>query len=476
MKREAPGDESQVPLSLQCGSLRRCEVRTLLYVAMLGETQLKDKKAMFLGLCAALAVLPSGFRIGSAASIGMTSEMPTKAQTFLNSIAVDTHFDQYPYNGPQYPQIAKLLENSGIKHIRETVNANPTYVARLNELAANGIHTTIVTSLGVRPEAARAFAGKVSSSIEAIEGPNEPDLSNNPNWPAAMRLFMQRLHEFVKSSPQLARYPILAPSVTNSQEKLGDISQYIDYGNMHNYFSTFNPGTKGWGNHMWAGTYGSIQYNENLARQICGSKPIQSTETGWGSTPSGARNTLDDVVQGKYVSRLYFVQYNAGIVRTFDYEFLDSDKSGQIYTNFGMVDSDLQPKPAYYAVQAIIADLADTSVPFTTTPLRYAASGQLRNVKHTVLEKSDGSYYVALWLEVPGWKDGSPISVAPQRIEITTANPMSSASVMRVNDQGHPSTSELHEDGHHVTLDVTDSVSILKLTPERRRVSSLGAS
>lgn len=425
-------------------------------------------EAVAVAALAALASMPASAQLSSGSVFGaMGAETPTRAASLIDSIGVNTHFDhQTPYDGPEFPAIAKLLVNSGIKHIRDGTNTQSQYIARLTYLAQSGIRTTIVTRPDLKDALIQSYPSMIPNSMEAYEGPNEPDRGKDPSWPATIRAFMQRLHDDVKSDAAVAHYPIVAPAVTSSHELLGDINAYVDYGNTHDYFSTYNPGTRGWGNRHPAGIYGSLSYNMNLARVISGSKPIESTETGYGSTPSGTPQLLDYVTDGKYIPRLYFVQYNAGIVRTFVYEFLDPDKSGRLYRNFGLIDADLKPKPAYNAVKAVIADLADASTSFAATPLTYEIAGDYRHVQHTLLQKSDGSYYLALWLEVPSWKNGAPIAVGPQTVRLVTKKPMSAISVLRLGDDGNPSTSLLsHDSAHGIPLRVTDSVSIIKLVP-----------
>lgn len=424
-------------------------------------------KAISIAAVAAMFSMPASAQLNSGSVFGaMSSETPTRAASFIDSIGINTHFDQTPYNGPEFPSIAKLLVSSGIKHIRDTTNTQPQYIAKINSLAESGIRTEIVTRPKLKAAVIQSYPSMIPNSMEAYEGPNEPDLGKDPNWPATIRAFMQQLHDDVKSDPATAHYPIVAPAVTGSHDLLGDINAYVDYGNTHDYFSTYNPGTRGWGNRHAAGIYGSLSYNMNLARVISGSKPIESTETGYGSTPSGTPQLLDYVTDGKYIPRLYFVQYNAAIVRTYVYELLDPDKSGRLYRNFGLIDADLKPKPAYNAVKAVIADLTDASTSFTPAPLTYEIAGNYRNVQHTLLEKSDGSYYLALWLEVPSWKNGMPIEVNPQAVRLLTQKPMSAVSVLRLGDDGNPSTSVLRQDGaRSISLRVTDSVSIIKLVP-----------
>src|SRR5271156_1519660 len=353
-------------------------------------------------------------------SDGFLLEKPTRAAAFVDSIGVNVHFDQFPYNGQRYSQIAQLLVASGIKHARDGLDPNSDYLARLNGLSAKGMHFDIITALNDSDALLASFPSTLSG-FETYEGPNEVNATLDPDWAPKLSAFMQRLHADVHGTPSLSHYPIIAPSLiggASAATALGSLAPYVDYGNMHNYFAEFNPETKGWGRMTPSGVYGSLAYNMNLARIVGDDKPIVSTENGYPSTPGGGNGALDYVTDGKYIPRLLFTQYNAGVVRTFIYEFLDLDNSGRIYTNYGLVDTSLQPKPAYRAVQAMIADLRDTNGgAFAPTPLRYKLVSH-SNVQHTLLEKPDGSYYLALWVGVANWVQGQRVDARPQTVTL----------------------------------------------------------
>jgi len=397
------------------------------------------------------------------ATTSMVAEKPGAANAFVDSIGVNTHFSQWPYIGSNQSTTEALLAASGIRHIREGMVGST--IASVNRLAASGVRAEIVPSINATDAELKSWPSYIPSAFEAYEGPNEPNYLGS-NWVALTRAFMQRLSADVRGTPALQGFPVIAPAVSSGQAQMGDLSAYVDYGNMHDYFATFNPGTMGWGSVHAAGVYGSLTYNMNMAGLISGSKPVVATETGYGSTTSGGSGYLDNATAAKYITRTYFVHYNAGVARTFVYEFLDQNSSGKPFTNNGLVDLSLQPKPSYKALHAIIADLSDAGSSFTPAPLVYQMSGNLANVRHTLLQKANGTYYLALWLEVPSWSGTQPRSVAPQSITVTTRNGMTSTSVMQLDDSGNASVTSLAGvPGHSVSLPVTDRISILQLTP-----------
>jgi len=403
------------------------------------------------------------FLAGSAR--GLAAETPTAATTFVNSMGVNTHFSQSPYNGPGEARILNYLTASGIRHIRDGSVAVGNFQSTLAKLATEGIHATITTELSETDQEIKAYPATIGGALEAYEGPNEPNFQSS-DWTSVTVPFIERLWADVKGDSALAQYPVIAPGIAlGSAGALGNMSAYVDYGNTHDYFLENNPETGGFGSVTPQGQYGSLSYNLNLAALISGTKPIMSTETGYGSSPTGGASFVDDATAARYVSRTYFHQYNAGVVRTFIYEFLDENTSAEDFTNFGFLDANVNPKPTYNTIRAIIADLSDSGTPGTLTPLTYELAGNVANLEHTLLEKSDGTYYLALWLAVPSWENNHRVIVQPQTVDIITHLPMKSATVMQLNNNGNASFVNLSGlPGTATSVLVWDSVSIVKLT------------
>jgi hypothetical protein len=275
----------------------------------------------------------------------------------------------------------------------------------------------------------------------------------------------------VKNDPQTRQYPVIGPSVTGKFTELGDISAYEDYANIHNYLDVYNPDTNGWGRNTPFGTYGSIQYNMNLVKQTSPNKPVISTETGYGATPTGAmtvtnRPTLNYRAQMRYIPRLFFEQFNHGIVRTYGYEFIDKGGDGT-FDNFGILQTDLTPKPAYTALKSIMTAIKDPGPAFATTPLQMQLSGDMQNVQYTLLEKHDGTYVLAIWLEVPSWKPhgGGDIMVPDQHVNLNLAQTFAHATLFSMDEQGDFHTRTLPLSGKRTSFPVSDKISLVTLAP-----------
>lgn len=404
-------------------------------------------------------------------SIPMVTEAAASSDAFVDSIGLNAKFDnEYSTYGTHFAQVKNLLVDLGVRHLREAMSWNYSgYFTMMKELAASGIRASYLTQLKTTQSQVQQFPSLVGNSFELYEAPNEQDDVGNANWLPQCRAFEQTLYGWVKSNPATARFPVLGPAIVGRTDiiSLGNLSAYLDYGNLHDYFNVFNPGTPGWGGtYPPYGGYGAIDYNVNLAHVIGGTKPVISTETGYG-TIAGNPLTLDYRTDLRYMTRLFFEQFNGGVSRTYSYEFLD-DGSG-LFNNFGIVQSNLVPKPAYYGLQSIISVLKDPGSSFQTTPLTYQFTGFINSVHHTLMQKRNGQYVLAVWLELPGWVTagnvGGDIIVPGQTITLTTAKHFSTASQWTMDDGGHFTLSPLSWNGTSATMEVTDKITLINLGP-----------
>ena len=79
-------------------------------------------------------------------------------------------------------------------------------------------------------------------------------------------------------------------------------------------------------------------------------------------------------------------------------------------TDFGIIDTNLQPTPAYYAIKNLISLLGEATWDrqtqawdypnVKTDSLKYTLQGDLKDLKHLLLQKSNGTFYLLIWQEV----------------------------------------------------------------------------
>jgi hypothetical protein len=342
-------------------------------------------------------------------------------------------------------------------------------VAQFQDLGNSGIHGTFVTALTANQAAITSFPTAIGPMFEGYTDPNEMDSVGDANWIVDCQTYTQSLYSWVKGNAATAGYPVVGPALVGgtSNALVGNLSAYMDKGNIHDYMYPRNPGTTGWGSQTPYGTYGSIGYNILRSQVTSGSKPIIATETGWG-TNYPPDYEVDNYTLLRYIPRLYFEHINNGVLRTYTYMLLDDGWGGiSIYQTFGLFNHDFSIKPAGTAVKNLIATLADPGATFKTTPLTYQIIGSTSNVVHTLMEKRNGTYIIAVWIETPSWNvsGGGDITVPVQNVTINTGGKFSKATISTFDVNGNLTAAPLTWSGTGGSFNVSDMVSLVTLTP-----------
>ncbi len=284
-------------------------------------------------------------------------------------------------------------------------------------------------------------------SLEAFEGPNEHNKSNegpnagqNPDWAAELETWQRQLWESVnvpiETDPgaNVTDVPVLGPSIgkpypdTAETPYLGDA---MDYGSIHPY-RIGHPGSNEFENYDVARTE-SVSGDGSLGRP---KKPLMVTETGYYTAPNDTcQNTeVSEKAAGKYVPRMALEYFNYGggrIARSYFYELIDhfpdtggidSPPDGATQANcggydwqrhFGLLRNDGSEKPSFRALENLIDVLEEPGAPnfrpgsldFTLDNSATTARGDVpASVHHTLLQKSDGTFYLVLWNEASSYR------------------------------------------------------------------------
>lgn len=128
--------------------------------------------------------------------------------------------------------------------------------------------------------------------------------------------------------------------------------------------------------------------------------------------------------------------------------------------HFGLVDYSLNPKPSYTALKNLITILGDAGSAFTPVPVSYSVSGSA-DVKSLLLQKRNGSYYLAVWRNVAMFSAATKSEVVPAsaNIAISFAGPKN-ISVYYPTVSDAPASS--HANTTSLTLPLRGEVAILK--------------
>jgi hypothetical protein len=269
------------------------------------------------------------------------------------------------------------------------------------------------------------------------------------------------LKDTVRGNPATAAMPIIAPSFkqVSSYATQGNLSSLINYGTMHDYFQQRNPETAPYGSSFYnCGGYGSMQFNICLAQMVSVNEPVVSTETGYASGVG-----LSDAVIGRYELRTLFESLRLGVVRTFLYELIDDPTS----LNYGLLTDSFLPRPAYTAIQNVLSLLKDASFA-QAGKLDYTLGGNTQNVHHLLLEKSDSTFYLAIWLAVQSADPNDPSTtydVAPQDVTLSANTPIGGATTYVLDDSGNMIPSSTQITNGSLSIAVTDRITLVALSP-----------
>jgi hypothetical protein len=398
---------------------------------------------------------------------GFIAEQPRAAGAFVDSLGVNVHLGEQgtPY-AANFSTMANQLASLGIHHVRDGMQTGQLQTcSQARQLAAEGVRFQYITVISDRSADLISWAACAGNAVERFEAPNEYDITHpgdDSNWPATLNAFQRSLWATVKGTAALANVSVAGPALIGASDyaAVGDLSAFEDVGNMHDYFEGRNPGTPGWG----SGGYGSIPYNLAEAAYGSVSKPIESTETGYEIAPALGNSDVTEWVAAKYLPRLFLEQWNAGVPRTYLYEMYDEGSAP--FDHYGLVRSDtLAPRWGYWALKNLVAVLQDSALSLGNAgPLYWSLSGQTWNVHHSILQKADGTLYLALWIEWP-YNDpnsGAVFSIPPQTVTVTMPAAPNSASIysydsrMNLNPMPISPSTQIH-------LTLTDSVTLLRM-------------
>ena len=390
-------------------------------------------------------------------------------------MGVVTHlsYTDTPYY-QDFPQIFQALQSLGVHHIRDgyaSWSKSSPVVQAHQQLAAAGIKCDYVVQLSALPTAdsIEDFAPKVQD-LESLEAPNECDVAGNCGGfdGIAGILNMLLVLPTINTAAQNLGVPVVGPSFTepSSYPVVGNLSSEMTVNNLHVYFGGRNPGSNGWGAPDAEGNaYGSFNWWLDQAAIDGPGLPSLITETGYMAYPStDVPATVPESVEASYIPRTLLVAYNKGFQKTYLYELLDEVSS----PGYGLLNTDLTPKPAFTAVKNLLSILNDTGGSFVPGSLQYTISGGDATLNHVLLEKQDGSFWLVLWLEQSSWDPitTTPIAVTPQTISIALNGSYQATTDYQFDSNGDVTPFNQSMQGNSTSLTVSDQVSVVKIVPQ----------
>lgn len=381
--------------------------------------------------------LPLILTLFSISHSAQAQEPAQTADSFVNSIGVCTHwsYGDTPY-GYAYDRVKQLLGEMGIRNIRDGYQPR-----ELDLYKTYGIKTTTIFGPGATPPAEQIKVLKDHiPAVGEVEGPNEVDIFHTTYegkpFPEGPRDYQNDLYAAIKADPATANLGVIALSTAmmGSNLKLAPVRS-LDYTAMHSYAGGGTPLSSLAGHEV-----SNMVNSERILGPGAVLKRIIATECGYhtalGNTGT-AQPGVSEKAQAKYIPRTYTEYFNHGVVREFTYEFLDEfpdyKTSEREATNaeacFGLLRHDLTPKPAYTSAKNLLTVLNDANwntdqqqwetKTFQPQSLGITLKGNVQNVHHTLLQKSNGDFYILLWQEVPSFDTRAKQDIANPDVPVT---------------------------------------------------------
>jgi hypothetical protein len=406
-----------------------------------------------------LALVVLALVAAAAAPLIGQSDMPAttvrakSAGRFVGSMGVNVHVES---TYPPYSSVGLVhasLESLRMQHIRDEMNAaDPAFgdTAFIKEIQEIGeLNYTLVGVIeGGNDYPTPAGSGRLKAYnvvnmitnllpvIDAVEGPNEPDDNPPPFvydgvcdgtgestacYPDGAIQEQEDLwhivkHSQIKGSEEIKNLPVLGMSEGSPQDFFtlakasGSTSTspfpQASYGNMHAY--------QGGQQADWHLTQVYIPD----ARAWTGSKTLWTTEMGYHNytkfLDNGEQQGVSERAAAIYLPIAFLSGFNNNVERTFSYELFDEVDDPQLdhkcgtslagikycsgEGHYGLVNFDGTVKPAFTALHNLIEILSDAgSKESTPGKLDIRFSGAPATMGYTLLQKSDGDYYLAIW-------------------------------------------------------------------------------
>lgn len=354
--------------------------------------------------CIASAATPKD-AAGPAMAAAELASQARRCGDFVESVGVCMHLGRVrTHYVERFAEIEKLLLASGIRHVRTDPVTAAEAVANVKRLAAAGVKFDFI----IHPDGDRQTVSQLVDNVKRnfsdctvfIEGLNEPD-----GRPEQAREWMDQIRRICKADPVLKTIPVLGSALghpNNSATKIGDWSALVDVGNIHAY-----PG--GQAPELTLPLYvGYVQPQYPNMKYVI-------TETGYHSAlnnPPNKHKPTSRQAEAIYMPRLHLEYFRCGILRSYKYQFADdrteaeAQKRGQPVqeAHFGYVDYDMNPKPSYHAVKNLLAILHDEKAEgFQPQLLPYSVEGPKDELRHLLLQKTNGDFFLAVWRAVAIW-------------------------------------------------------------------------
>jgi hypothetical protein len=352
---------------------------------------------------------------------------PIHADRIAQSYGIQLHSSYSSSVYGQYDAIASLLASLGARSVRDRLSPSvPASIDFLKRLAGMGITTHATMGSFAQSDLQREKLARVASGLtgvlDSMGGYNEPNSAGRPdNWAQLtvhhqkwLYELGQRLGVTVGSASMHDRVPTLE----NDYLELGELNagDYCDVISMHRYPTGKSPSEL-------------IEARAAWARAGLGRKPVYTTEGGYftASSYQGGASPVSEAAQATYAPR-HIMEYVSRGMKFWQYELMDDPDGSKANreAHLGMVATDSKDpaswrlKPAFGAVQSLLAATADPGAAFRPAPLSVSVEGPA-DLRWVAAGKRDGSRFLVMWRDIDVYDSAArkEIAVAPAEVVVT---------------------------------------------------------
>ncbi len=402
----------------------------------------------------------------------------TSARAFGDSVGVNVRLSWLDTAYGDFGAVRARLRELGVRHINDGFCGACEYqLDRMRRLAADGITSSVGPSGLTEGSAAlqwnlQVIRDRVRGAVDSVQAPNEPDISGDPQWVEHTRAYQAELYARVKGDPALAHLPVIGPSIVNREARplLGDLSAFLDRGNLHPYPGGTPPLT-------------DMADQRLIGAIIAGNKPLVATEAGYHNDLSftGPHRAASERATAIYTPRLVLEAFLGGIQRTYVYQLLDPYTPAQAQArgiplsenSFGLLRWNHSPKPSFFALRNLMRAVDSGSAPVASPGgLRFGLEGAGPDVRRLLLRSADGSYALVLWRQVSVWDRGAMRDLHPaaDRLEVVLGERVSLA--RRFDPVDSDAERQRWTNPQRIPVDLAGAPVVLRLTPPGVPVSA----
>jgi hypothetical protein len=142
----------------------------------------------------------------------------------------------------------------------------------------------------------------------------------------------------------------------------------------------------------------------------------------------------------------------------------------------GVLGPDGSPTRAHQDLANLVALLADPGPAFTPGRLAYRLSGDTEGLRHLLLQKADGRFWLVLWVEKPSWDPtgGRELAVPAQPVSLGLADEVAAARAF-APDLGTAPERHFAGPTRTIELEVPDRPLLVELLPRTPPAAAVAA-